>query len=253
LSIVPATGVAQRFVAALVELTLLQRTVSPVHSALISAAGHVSSAGGLQGWILRLYGPVVYAVVGGLLFLEVGIIIGFFIPGEIATILGGVIVSQHHADLVVMIIVVAACASIGNMSGYLVGRTIGPWLLQRKLLKDNPGLNRTRELIQHRGGPAVFIGRWIVFVRAVLPGVAGISHMRFRVFVIFSIAGGIVWGTMWVLIGYAAGSSYTKVESAAGKWSYVLLGVVAAGLIVFFVFKKRKEHREKKAFAEGGS
>ncbi len=98
------------------------------------------SASGWQGWILHLHGPVVYAVVAGLLFLEVGIVVGFFIPGEIATILGGVIASQHHANLAVMIVVVSVAASAGNISGYWIGRGFGPRLLEVRFLKDNAGL-----------------------------------------------------------------------------------------------------------------
>jgi membrane-associated protein len=224
--------------------------------AVLTAAAHAKtsgSGGGFQGWLLNLHGPVVYLAVGGLLFFEVGIVVGFFIPGEVATILGGVIVSRHHADLVVMILVVGFCASIGNLSGYGVGRTIGPWLLERKLLKNNPGLLRTQDLIARRGGPAVFVGRWVVFVRAVLPGVAGVTRMRLSKFIVFSLLGGFVWGTMWVLIGYAAGNSYAKVEKAAGSWSLVLLGVIVVALAVFLVIRKRKERARNRALlAEHG-
>lgn len=219
-------------------------------AAWIEAAARAKStisASGWQGWILHLHGPVVYAVVGGLLFLEVGIVIGFFIPGEIATILGGVIASQHHADLVVMIIVVSLAASIGNISGYWIGVGLGPRLLEIRYLKGNAGVIRARQLLAKRGGPAVFVGRWVVFVRAVLPGLAGVSRMHFRKFVLFSFLGGTIWGTMWVLIGYAAGASYSKIEKAAGSWSLVVLGVVVVAAVVFIVFRKRKEKRENKA------
>ena len=223
---------------------------------VLTAAAHAkaaTSSGGIQGWLLHLHGPVVYLAVGGLLFLEVGIVVGFFIPGEVATILGGVIASQHHANLEIMIAVVALCASIGNLSGYGLGVLVGPWLLERKYLKDNPGVIRTRDLIARRGGPAVFVGRWVVFVRAVLPGVAGMSLMHLGKFILFSVLGGIVWGSMWVLIGYAAGSSYAKIEKAAGSWSLVILGVIVVALGVFIVLRKRKEHRENRALlAEHG-
>jgi membrane-associated protein len=223
---------------------------------LFAAAAHAKSSGssgGFQGWLLHLHGLVVYLAVGGLLILEVGIVVGFFIPGEVATILGGVIASQHHASLPTMIAVVCVCASVGNLSGYGLGFAIGPWLLERKFLKGNAGVARTRDLIANRGGPAVLIGRWVVVVRAVLPGVAGASRMQFGKFVVFSVLGGVLWGSMWVLIGYAAGSSYAKVEKVAGSWSLVLLGVIVVALAVFIVFRKRKERRENRALlAEHG-
>ena len=224
--------------------------VSHVSTVVVAAAASshsTISASGWQGWILRLHGPVVYVVVGGLLFFEVGIVVGFFIPGEVATILGGVIASQHHANVAVMIIVVSLAASVGNISGYGIGRTFGRRLLEVRFLKGNAGLIRAQKLLARRGGPAVFVARWVVFVRAVLPGLAGMSHMRFRTFVIFSFLGGTVWGTMWVSIGFAAGASYSKIEKAAGTWSLVILGVVVVAVAVLIVFRKRKERRENKA------
>ena len=220
-----------------------------IAASVLEAAASKStiSASGWQGWILHLHGPVVYAVVAGLLFLEVGIVVGFFIPGEIATILGGVIASQHHANLAVMIVLVSLAASLGNISGYWIGVGLGPRLLELKYLKGNAGLIKARQLLARRGGPAVFFARWIVFVRAVLPGLAGVSRMNFRKFVLFSFLGGTIWGSMWVLIGYAAGASYSKIEKTAGNWSLVVLGVVVVAVVVFIVFRKRKEKRENKA------
>ena len=193
-SVVRTPGLVERIVAALGALTIPRSVfgvkvlwlvayhlkVAALGVVVAAAAKSPSSSGGIQGWLLHLHGPIVYVAVGGLLFLEVGIVVGFFIPGEVATILGGVIASQHHANLPTMIVVVALCASIGNLSGYGVGVLIGPWLLDRKYLKNNAGVIRTRDLIARRGGSAVFVGRWVVFVRAVLPGVAGVSRMHLR-------------------------------------------------------------------------
>jgi membrane-associated protein len=217
-----------------------------LHSFVHVSLAAVKATGGIQGWLLHLRGPFLYAAVGGLLFLEVGIVVGFFVPGEIATILGGVIASQHDANLTVMILVVVTCAALGNISGFFVGKAIGPWILERRLLRDNAGIIRTKQLLAKHGGPAVFVGRWIVFVRAVLPGMAGMSEMQFPRFVVFSVAGAVVWGTMWVLIGFAAGDSYNTIEHAAGSWSLLILGVVVVALGVYLFCHKRKERRENK-------
>src|SRR5580658_485800 len=140
-------------------------------------------------WLLRLHGPVVYVVVGLLVLFEVAIVIGFFVPGEIATITGGVIASQHHANVVLVIVVVVAAATVGNVVGYDVGRVVGPWLFSHRPLAGHPGVVRAQKLVARRGGPAVVLGRFVVVVRAVLPGLVGMSGMDRRHFAVFSAAG----------------------------------------------------------------
>jgi membrane-associated protein len=208
-----------------------------------------SASSSLQQHLLNLHGPLVYLAVGGLVFIEVGIVIGFFIPGEIATILGGVVASQHHANLEVMVIVVATAAVLGNFSGYALGKLVGPWLVSHRPLRGRKEVVQTQGLVSRRGGPAVLIGRWIAVVRALVPGIAGLSGMDLRVFGIFSIVGGVAWGTMWVLIGYAAGLSYTKIVNAFGEWSLVALG--AAVVVLAGVFLWRRSHRSRKAGQTG--
>src|ERR1700728_5224134 len=97
-------------------------------------------------WLLHLHGPVVYVVVGLLVFFEVAIVIGFFIPGEIASIIGGVIASQHHANVVLMVVVVVTAATVGNVIGYEVGRMVGPWLFSHRPLVGRAGVDRAQEL-----------------------------------------------------------------------------------------------------------
>jgi len=204
-----------------------------------------SATSWIQHELIKLHGPWVYVVVGALVFVEVGILIGFFIPGEIATIIGGVIASQHKINLVAMIVVVSAAATVGNLSGYQVGRLVGPWLTTHRPLKGNPGVARAERLIARRGGPAVVVARWIAVVRAVLPGVVGMSGMDLRTFAVLSAIGGTAWGTMWVLIGFAVGESYQSVINTAGKWSLVGLVVVVAALLAFFVWRKTRERRDR--------
>jgi membrane protein DedA with SNARE-associated domain len=177
-------------------------------------------------WLLHLHGPVVYVVVGLLVLLEVAIVIGFFVPGEIASIIGGVIASQHHANVVLMVAVVVTAATVGNIIGYDVGRMVGPWLFSHRPLVGRAGVERAQELMARRAGPAVVLGRFVVVVRAVLPGVVGMSGMPRRHFAVFSVVGAVVWGTLWVLVGFALGLSYTKVTKTFGRVSIVVVAVL---------------------------
>ena len=99
----------------------------------------------IKSWLLHLHGPIVYVVVGLLVFFELAIVIGFFVPGEIATIIGGVIASQHHANVVLMIVVVVVAATVGNVVGYDVGRLLGPWLFSHRPLAGHARCRQSPE------------------------------------------------------------------------------------------------------------
>jgi membrane-associated protein len=195
----------------------------------------------VESWLLHLHGPIVYVVVGLLVFFEVAIVIGFCIPGEIATIIGGVIASQHHANVVLMIVIVVAAATLGNMVGYDVGRMLGPWLFSHLPLAGHAGVGRAQTLVARRGGPAVVVGRFVVVVRALLPGLVGMSGMSRRQFAVFSATGAILWGVLWVLVGFALGLSYTKVTHTIGRLTFVVVALLVIAWVV--VALRRGHHR----------
>jgi membrane-associated protein len=197
----------------------------------------------IKSWLLHLHGPIVYVVVGLFVFFEVAIVVGFFVPGEIAAIIGGVIASQHHANVVLMVVVVVVVATLGNVVGYEVGRLIGPWLFSHRPLAGRTGVEGAQKLISRRGGPAVVAGRFVAVVRAVLPGMVGMSGMPRRHFAFFSAVGAVVWGTLWVLVGFALGLSYTRVTTTFGRVTIAVLAVlVVAGLFVMLRRRRGRTH-----------
>jgi membrane protein DedA with SNARE-associated domain len=202
----------------------------------------------IESWLLHLHGPVVYVAVGLLVFFELAIVIGFFIPGEIATITGGVVASQHHANVVLVIVVVVAAATVGNLVGYEVGRLVGPWLFSHRPVAGRAGVVRAQRLVARHAGPAVVVGRFVVVVRALLPGLVGMSGMARRQFAVFSAAGAIGWGTLWVLVGFALGLSYSKVTNTFGKGSVI---VVAALVVAWGVVEVRR--RRGRRHGRGGA
>jgi len=195
-------------------------------------------------FLSHFHGPVIYLVVAGLLVAESGFAIGFFVPGEIAVVLGGVLAREHRVDIVVMVLVANAAAIGSYLIGYGLGRAILPWVLEHTGLGRHPMINRARDQLAHRGGPAVFIARFVVVVRAVMPALAGLSDLRLRTFVIFDIAGGLVWATFYTMLGYALGTAYQHVLRAIGEWTYVVVGVVVVALVLDHVRRSRRRRRE---------
>ena len=182
--------------------------------------------------------PVVLAVVAAMVFGEAAFFLGFVVPGETAVLLGGFLASTGKLSVVTLAIVVVVAAIVGDTVGYEVGRKLGPRMLRTRMLsKHQRRVEGARRFLDGRGASAVFIGRFTAFLRAVTPGLAGLSRMRYPRFLAWNAAGGVVWGVGAVLAGYLAGSSYEKVAHYLGQGGAIVVGVlVVAG---FFVWRWR--------------
>jgi len=210
---------------------------------LLVANSTPSNPGGISGWLLHFHGPTAYAVVGFLAFAEAALMVGFFIPGETAVVIGGVLAGLGRVDLELMIVVVVVCAIAGDSVGFEVGKVAGPWLLQRRPLRGNPAVGRTLGMLEHYGGPAVFLGRFVAFARAIIPALAGMSGLRYRVFLFWNALGGVLWGVGYTMLGYVVGLSFAHILATVGTWSLVAVGVIVAGMVALEIFRRRKRRR----------
>jgi membrane-associated protein len=132
-------------------------------------------------------------------------------------------------------------AIVGDSVGYEVGKTFGPRLLALKILdKRRDKLDGAQDFLARRGGSAVFLGRFVSFFRAVMPALAGIAKMPYHRFLPWNAAGGLVWGTAFVLVGFFAGGTAVALASKIGTGLAVAVGVVVVvGIVVWRVRKER--------------
>ncbi|MGH3472014.1 MAG: DedA family protein [Nocardioidaceae bacterium] len=187
-----------------------------------------------------------YAIIAALVFGEAAIFLGFVLPGETGVVLGGFLASQHQLNIVTLCVIVVISAIVGDTVGYEVGRVFGPRIVATKIFRNHQRrLESARSMLSQRGGPAVLIGRFTAFFRAVMPGLAGLSGMRYRKFLLWNALGGITWGIAFSLVGYFAGASYQKVASEIGTGSAIAIGVlIVVLLVVWEIRKRRKESTE---------
>ena len=197
--------------------------------------------------ILQLRGVAALAVVFALPALESSVFLGVVFPGEIAVLLGGVLAFEHKVPLPAVLVVAVAGAVVGDSVGYAVGRRWG-----RRMLGSTVGrlvraehLERAETYLRERGGKAVFFGRFTAALRALVPGLAGMSGMPYRTFVLYNVVGGGIWAVGFALLGYAAGSSWRRVESVAKRASLVLLAIVVTVVVVVFVTRWIIRHRQR--------
>lgn len=184
--------------------------------------------------------PLAYGLIGVLVFAEAALFVGFVLPGETAVLVGGALVSSGRLSLLGLLLVVVGAAIVGDSVGYEVGRRFGPRLLGTRLLRRHGArLDGARTRLRDKGGVTVFVSRFTALLRAVTPALAGMSRMPYRRFLTFNAAGGLVWGAGVVLLGYLAGASYQRAQSALG-------GVGAALLVAFALVALVVWHRSRR-------
>jgi undecaprenyl-diphosphatase len=195
-------------------------------------------------FILDLADPWGYLVIGLLAAAEASVFVGLFLPGEASMLIGGVLVYHGRASLGVMLVAACLGAIIGDSIGYEIGRRYGDRLRGSRLGRriGEHRWDRALAYVKDKGGRAVFFGRFVGVLRALVPAVAGSAGMPYRTFAIFNVAGGIIWAGGFVLLGVAAGGSYALVEKWAGRASLVLLLIVLVAIGLVAIARWLREH-----------
>jgi membrane-associated protein len=185
-----------------------------------------------------------YAIIAALVFGEAAVFIGFVLPGETAVVLGGFLASTAQLDILPLCAVVFVAAVVGDSVGYEVGKRVGPRVVSASVFsRHQQRLDRARWMLRDKGGPAVLLGRFTAFFRAVMPGLAGLSEMRYPKFFLWNACGGLVWGVGYSLLGYFAGASYERVASDVGKGTAVAVVALVLALLVALHLRRRRAER----------
>jgi membrane protein DedA with SNARE-associated domain len=172
---------------------------------------------------------------------------GVPVPGETALIAAGVLAHDGEMEITVVIAVTAAAAVIGDNLGYLIGRQGG-----RRLLEAPGPLERHRLSTIEKGEPffdahgpkAVFLGRWVAGLRIAAAWLAGITHMRWRVFFFWNLLGGIAWAASVGLAAYLLGPVAKKVIEDLG---FGAIGLIVVAIAAYGAWWWRRRRREQAA------
>jgi membrane-associated protein len=193
--------------------------------------------------------PVVaYAIIAALVFGEAAMFVGFIFPGETAVLLGGFLASTGQLNIWVLCTLVVVAAVAGDTVGYEVGKLFGPRVMSIGLFtRHQVRVDSGQRMLRERGGPAVFLGRFTAFLRAVMPGLAGLSNMRYRKFLFWNALGGAVWGIGFTLVGYFAGASYEQASATIGRGSAIVLSAIVVGLVVAWQIRRHRAAHSTKA------
>ena len=186
--------------------------------------------------------PWAYVLVFLLAAAESAAFVGLVVPGETLLLLAGYLSWRGDLDIAVVMACAITGAIVGDSVGYEIGRHLGGHLYGSRVghWVGRERWDRAREYLRVKGGRAVFLGRFVAVLRALVPAVAGDARLPYGTFLKWNAAGGIVWGILHVGIGYIAGPSYQAVEHVLGRASLVLLVVVIAAVVVVHLVRRRR-------------
>ena len=192
---------------------------------------------GLKQLIASGGAPLVCTIV----FVETGLFVGFFLPGDSLLMTAGIFAAGGFLQLRWLLAPVMLCAILGDQIGYWIGRTAGPALYRREdsLFFRRSHLQRAREFYEKYGGRAVIFARFVPIIRTFCPPVAGAAHMPYSRYLIFDISGGVLWVGAMILGGYFLGRS---VPNIGQRIHYVIAVVVVLSVTpaVISIFRARR-------------
>jgi membrane protein DedA with SNARE-associated domain len=213
------------------------------------AAAASSDQGGITGWLLQLVETLGPVGVGFSILLETVIPP---IPSEAVLGLAGVLIRSGEMDIVPVILFATLGSILGAIFFYYVGRALGPRrshaFLDRLPLVETADVDRTFAWFERHGRSAVFFGRMVPIVRSFISVPAGVVKMPLGQFVLYSAAGSLIWNSLLVTLGVAAGDF---IQDNLKYFDYLVAGVVVLG-VGYLVHKRMKDvrlHRRRRTTA----
>jgi membrane-associated protein len=191
----------------------------------------------LSGW----YG---YAALFAIVYSETGLLVGFFLPGDSLMFTVGVVAGAGQLDIVLVNVVLASAAILGDSTGFLLGWKTGPKIFSRpnsRLFKQEY-IRRTQRFYDKYGGKTIVYARFVPIVRTFAAFVAGVARMRYLRFLPFSVCGGIGWVFFMTMLGYELGS----VALVRRYFDKVILLIIFLSLLptIIEVIKARRAPKE---------
>ncbi|MFE5644747.1 DedA family protein [Rhodococcus sp. NPDC056516] len=167
----------------------------------------------------------------GAVFIETGLLFGFFLPGDSLLFTAGVLVAQEQPfiPLWVLLVTIPIVAVIGDQCGYLVGRAAGPAVFDRPGAKrlGPDQLARAEAFFEKHGPRTVVLARFVPVIRTITPVMAGTSRMPYRTFLTYNVIGGLAWGVLVPVLGYMLGG----IEFVRAHIEIILIAVVVVSIL----------------------
>lgn len=161
-------------------------------------------------WIVETYGTAVYVVLFLVIFIETGLVIMPFLPGDSLLFTAGIFAASGQLNLFYLLALLSVAAVLGDNVNYWVGRRLGlrvfNWKIRGRQLVKESYLQQTEAFFEKRGVFAIIMARFVPIVRTFTPFAAGVGKMNYRKFLTFDIIGGLLWICSMTIAGYFLGN-----------------------------------------------
>ncbi len=172
-----------------------------------------------------------YVLIGAIVFVETGILLGFFLPGDSILFSAGLVAAAHgNVNIVILMTVIFLAAFVGDQVGFVLGRKIGrPYLERHNGPRIQKMIERSERFYERTGWWAVVAARFFPWIRTFVPPIAGASHMNYYKFLSANALGALLWGVGITLAGYyAATLPWVKTSSYAIAAFFITASVVSS-------------------------
>ena len=180
------------------------------------------------GEIITRFGAGAYAILFLIVFCETGLVILPLLPGDSLLFAAGAFAALGAFELPLLMLLLMAAAILGDTVNYWIGARIGPRAFSGnvRFLKASY-LQRTTEFYERHGGKTIVLARFVPIVRTFAPFVAGVGRMHYPRFLLYNVAGGVVWVTLFTLAGYFFGN----IPAVKENFSLVILAIILLSVV----------------------
>ena len=199
--------------------------------------------------IISQYGTLTYAILFAIIFVETGLVVMPFLPGDSLLFAAGALAALEGSVLNIgwMIALLMVAAVLGDTVNYWIGHSLGEKAYDSKWVKKEY-LDKTHEFFEKHGGKTIFLARFVPIIRTFAPFVAGVGQMSYKYFFSYNVIGGLIWVPLFSLAGYFFGG----LEFVEHNFSLVIFAIIGISLVPVFIeaWKARQEGKEKAAVAD---
>jgi membrane-associated protein len=192
--------------------------------------------------------PVLRTVLAGLaIMLETSVLIGLVVPGDTIVIIAGTAVASP-LEGVLLVVAVVIGALIGESIGFGLGRYLGPKIRHSRLGRriGDENWERSERYLRRRGGPAIFVSRFLPVLHSLVPLTVGMSGYAYRRFLAWTLPACIIWSTLYVSVAALAAGTYRELADRLHFAGYIFVAIIVGFLLLVFLSKKVIERVERK-------